>query len=291
MEYENSGESIKVQKKIRPYGIVHESLIEDIRLSPTARLVATWLCIRPVGWEVWRNHLLEKLGIGKSAWLGARGELIKVGYLRVSGQGRVVKGRFGNVKMEFSDEPDLAHDLIKKESDAEQKKEIDNKLTVARFSVPRSSGDGQPLHIPLTPKTLTKKPQLPLEKNVVVVEIERKEMHWPGELGDGQVEAIIKILNKMNLSCERGQQVVDELAGSMKVKGVKNPVGWVRKVAEDQSPIFDHADRVKSSRVAKESIGLRLMEAEPVKTEAQIAESKLRIAAERAKLLQMRKNF
>ena len=89
----DAGDQIIVDYSRGGWGAVPECILEDRRISLSARCIAAWIITRPRGWVVRRWHLLEVLGIGLDAWWAARRQLIDAGYL-VTSQSRPTRGRF-----------------------------------------------------------------------------------------------------------------------------------------------------------------------------------------------------
>lgn len=58
---------LRVTKSSR-WGAVPEPLVEDLRLSLSARAVAVWLTIKPDGWVVHISVLLHRVGCSKDLW-------------------------------------------------------------------------------------------------------------------------------------------------------------------------------------------------------------------------------
>ena len=264
-------ESIQIKKSKKAYGIVQESLLENSLLSPTARLLAAWLAIRPHGWIVWRADVLKKLGIGEQAYLSARKQLIKSGYLVVNGQRRVLNGKFSNVELAFVEDPE---DSINKSTDniftapclsghgvtGIKEGNVNNQHDITssnNLSVPCLPGHGLPGHgqagrltlttQTLTTQTLTKQPPPQQPKNVVVVDNLNK-LIWPDAIGEFEKNSTLQIFSRKAFDLDRCQLILDELSGTLEVRTVKNPVGWVRKLSAEDSPLFEHAGRVSAKR-------------------------------------------
>lgn len=205
-EKKGSGERIKINKK-RPWGAIPESLVVDVRLSTTARIVAVWLCIRPPNWIVRREHLLASLGIGLDAWWRARRQLLQLGYLVEHKERR--GGRFTSAGLEFFPDPEPA---------------TTQGFTEHGESELGLSGQGKAESLATTVSTPTK---IPPQGNVVVVD----EIAWPVGLADDQKQACGNALLPVKES--RRQQLVDELAGRLLQshgQPVTNPAGWLRNL-------------------------------------------------------------
>lgn len=236
-EKREGGERIKINKK-RPWGAVPEALVVDVRLGPTARLVGVWLCIRPPGWVVRRDHLLSVLGIGLDAWWRARKQLLQLGYLieHKARQG----GRFTAADLEFFPDPEPA---------------TAQGFTEHGESVPGSSEHGKPEPLPTTVLTtvLTPPPQTAVEKVVVVDEIE-----WPAGLQEVQKQACGEAL--VLTKPERRQALADELAGAMACRRIANPAGWLRGLATRElagGVLLELAPAIAQARAAKAAAAAR----------------------------------
>lgn len=233
-EHQRGGERIKIDRT-RPWGSVPQALIEDKRLGPTARLVATWLCIRPPGWIVRRTHLLECLGIGLHAWWAARRELIEHKYLIV--QQCRAGGRFTTADLEFFPQPELSTALGFTERGETE------------LGLPAL---GKPEPLPKTKKTLTVEIP-PQHKKLVVVFVKKEEeteVQWPDSLAKDMIPACIKSIVKS----KRQQALVDELAGAMNKKPIGNPAGWLRslvKLDQEGTLVLEHAAGVLAAREAR----------------------------------------
>lgn len=205
-EKKESGERIKINKK-KPWGAIPESIVVDVRMSATARIVAVWLCIRPPNWVVRRDHLLTSLGIGLDAWWRARRQLLQLGYLVEHKERR--GGRFTSAGLEFFPDPEPA---TAQGFSEHGKSELELSQQVK----------AEPLAT--TVSTTTK---LPPQKTVVVAD----DIAWPVGLADDQKQACGKILLPVEES--RRQQLVDELAGRLQQshgQPVTNPAGWLRNL-------------------------------------------------------------
>ena len=265
-------ESIQIHKRIKPYGIVQQSLLQDTRLSTTARLLAAWLAVRPDGWKVWRCDVLRKLGIGEQAYLSARKQLIEVGYLVVSGQRRVENGRFSNAEMTFVEEPECSQEISDhniftaplKSGYGEIRgakhviKSPINSWTDNNSSAPCLPGHGlpdlgEPGHLVLTTKestfeTLKEQPQLPQLPKYEIVVVGSEKLIWPDALSQFERDSITKIFSKQKLQQEHCQLLLDELEGALEVITIKNPVGWVRTLAAKTDFTPEHAGRIQAKR-------------------------------------------
>lgn len=76
-----------------PFSIVPRALQTNTSLSPTARLVLSWLIGLPPGWQLSVQHLRAQLGLSEKQWQRTRRELEAGGYFK---QNRVkqANGRF-----------------------------------------------------------------------------------------------------------------------------------------------------------------------------------------------------
>lgn len=245
-----AGERIKIDRS-RPWGSVPESLIEDRRLSPKARLVACWLCVRPPGWIVRRRHLLDRLGIGLDSWWRVRRELLQHGYLVVH-QSRTA-GRFSAAELEFFPQPDLAAATATAQGFTE------HGSTVLGSSELGKHGPLTVTALPVTVLPKTPQPKKQRTKTVVVSETKEKEtgtlqLHWPPGLPEDITEACKRAVS----TSRRPQQLVDELAGALNgaKKQVTNPAAWLRRLAKldhGDALVLEHAAGVAAARLAKQA--------------------------------------
>jgi hypothetical protein len=58
-----------------------DRVLEDSRLSPTARIIAAYCVNRPDRWKLGSENIREALGLGLGMWSSARRQLIATGYL------------------------------------------------------------------------------------------------------------------------------------------------------------------------------------------------------------------
>ena len=58
-----------------------DRVLEDTRLSPTARIVAAYCVNRPDRWKLGSANIRQALGLGLGMWSSARCQLIATGYL------------------------------------------------------------------------------------------------------------------------------------------------------------------------------------------------------------------
>jgi hypothetical protein len=236
----DGGERIRINKK-RPWGAVPEALVVDVRLGTTARLVGVWLCIRPPGWIVRREHLLSVLGIGLDAWWRARKQLLQLGYL-VEHKARE-GGRFTSANLEFFPEPVPAATT--------------QGFTEHGQSEPGSAKLGEPEPLPTTVLTpvLTPPPQRAADKVVVVDEV---EIEWPAGLSAEQIRACGEAL--VNAKPERRQALADELTGAMACRPIANPPGWLRGLARRElagGVLLELAPAIARARAAKAAAAAR----------------------------------
>lgn len=237
-EKREGGERIKIDKK-RPYGVVPEALVVDGRLSPTARLVGIWLCIRPPGWVVRRDHLLSVLGIGLDAWWRARKQLLQLGYL-VEHKTRL-GGRFTSADLEFLPDPEPA--------------------TAQGFSERGKSERGKPVlgkppPLPATVSTPTLVTPPPQKDVVVGDEI---EIEWPAGLSLEQRQACGEALSM--IKSKRCQELADELAGAMTLRAIGNPAGWLRGLVRRElagGVLLELAPAVAEARTCKTAAATRI---------------------------------
>jgi hypothetical protein len=231
----NTGERIQIRRD-QPWGSVPESLVVDVELGPTARLVGIWLCIRPPNWIVRRAHLLSTLGIGLDSWWRARRELIARGYLveHMCRDG----GRFTSADLEFFPQPNLA---------------TAQGFTGHGKSEPGSIEPGKAEPLTETLKTLTKKP--PPQTVVVVV---ASEIQWPAGLGEEQRQACWKAIEAANTG--RRQDLIDELAGAMGNRPIASPAGWLRGLMKRElagGVLLELAPGVAQARAARSAAAAR----------------------------------
>ena len=234
-EKKDTGERIRIRRD-RPWGSVPESLVVDVELGTTARLVGIWLCIRPPNWIVRRGHLLSSLGIGLDSWWRARRELIERGYLvehmRRDG------GRFTTADLEFFPQPDLT---------------TAQGFTEHGKSEPGSAEPGKTEPLTETLKTTTKKP--PPQTAVVVV---APEIHWPTGLVEEQRQACWKAVEAANTG--RHQGLIDELAGAMANRPIASPAGWLRGLMKRElagGVLLELAQGVAQARAARSAAAAR----------------------------------
>ena len=152
-----AGERIKINKQ-KSWGAVPEELVEDQRLGAVARLVAIWICIRPPGWKIRRDHMLETLGLGLDAWWRARQQLIDYKYLFVTPKREV--GRFAGSDLEFFSEPQGADPAPSATAQG---------FPERGSTVLGSTALGKPRRLTETDKTVEKIKTPPPQKGVVVV--------------------------------------------------------------------------------------------------------------------------
>lgn len=228
------GERIQIRRD-RPWGSEPESLVEDVELGPTARLVGVWLCIRPPNWIVRRAHLLSTLGIGLDSWWRARRELIARGYLveHLCREG----GRFTTAELEFFPQPDLA---------------TAQGFTEHGKSELGSAEPGKAEPLTETLKTITKKP--PPQTAVVVA----SEIQWPVGLGEEQRQACWKAVEAANTG--RHQDLIDELAGAMANRPIASPAGWLRGLMKRElagGVLLELAPGIAQARAARMAAAAR----------------------------------
>lgn len=224
-------EFIKRGHSGRAFGLVYDSILEDVRLGTTARLVAAWICGRPQNWELRRTHMLKKLGVGKDAWWRARRELMATGYLEVE-QARS-GGRYTTADLTFNDQP---------------QPKLHQNPTVQGFTELGESEPGRPEPLPIKVLPIQKEQQ----QNAEVVVFEIQKIHWPAGLTVGQVEACAKVLAGVEPGTR--QALVDELAGALVAgKPIANVAGWLAHVASAQTngSTLARAQGVSAARAAR----------------------------------------
>lgn len=74
-----SEKPINVNKK-RPFSIVHDDILTDLRLSLQARTVLAYLLGRPANWTIYVIQVQKALGISEKVWARARKEMTLAGY-------------------------------------------------------------------------------------------------------------------------------------------------------------------------------------------------------------------
>lgn len=242
-EKKETGERIQIRRD-RPWGSVPESLVVDVKLGPTARLLAVWLCIRPPNWIVRRGHVLDTLGIGLDSWWRARRELIEHGYL-VEHPNRNA-GRFTTADLEFFPQPDLANLATA----------TAHGFTEPGKSEPGSTELGKAEPLPITLQTIPKRPPPQTEKAAVVVS--KIEIHWPAGLAEEQIDACWEAVQAA--AKDRQQCIVDELAGAMANKPIRSPAGWLRGLMEKElrgGAVLEFAPSIAKARAARVAAAAR----------------------------------
>lgn len=248
-EKKDTGERIRIRRD-HPWGSVPESLVVDVELGTTARLVGIWLCIRPPNWIVRRAHLLSTLGIGLDSWWRARRELIARGYLveHLCREG----GRFTTADLEFFPQPDLA---------------TAQGFTEHGKSEPGSTEPGKAEPLTETLKTITNKP--PPQTAVVVV---ASEIHWPAGLAEEQRQACWKAIEAADRSRQQG--FIDELAGAMANRPIASPAGWLRGLIKRDlagGVLLELAPGIAQARAARSAAAARETETAVLTTPRQQA--------------------
>lgn len=86
---------VRVEKRFA-FSAVPDALLEDKRLSLSARAVLGWMLGRPPGWKISLEHLKSALGVSDKVWPRIRDELANAGYYQQDRQrGESVKGKKG----------------------------------------------------------------------------------------------------------------------------------------------------------------------------------------------------
>ena len=75
------GDGIVIRKRQR-YSSIADYVLEDKRISLSARLVLVWMLGRPDGWIIYVGHMQRVLGMSEYVWVSIRKELESVGYYR-----------------------------------------------------------------------------------------------------------------------------------------------------------------------------------------------------------------
>jgi hypothetical protein len=58
-----------------------DRVLEDLRLSPNARIIAAYCVNRPDRWKLGSENIRQALGFGQGMWMNARRQLIATGYM------------------------------------------------------------------------------------------------------------------------------------------------------------------------------------------------------------------
>jgi len=81
---------VRVEKRFA-FSAVPDALLEDKRLSLSARAVLGWMLGRPPGWKISLEHLKSVLGVSDKVWPRIRDELANAGYYQQDRQRGVSK--------------------------------------------------------------------------------------------------------------------------------------------------------------------------------------------------------
>jgi len=81
---------VRVEKRFA-FSAVPDALLEDKRLSLSARAVLGWMLGRPPGWKISLEHLKSVLGVSDKVWPRIRDELANTGYYQQDRQRGVSK--------------------------------------------------------------------------------------------------------------------------------------------------------------------------------------------------------
>lgn len=251
---------IRVRRGDLPYGIVPKSLVEDSRLSATARLIAVWFCVQSINWELRVNHMRKVLSIGKDADLAARRQLEKYGYLRVR-QKMKGNGVFGYLEYEFNpNPPGTAQPLEDRQAAAAS-------VTVGGFSAvgspdagatdAGSTDAGAPTRLTSTKRTKQRKQEQPQQTKAAPAQPSPSggDLIFPRELGEADRLACLQVMRAAGIDRDAQQGLLDELCGALRAgRVVANPAGWVRRLAGlhvTGDLVLEHAGEVAEARRAR----------------------------------------
>ena len=81
---------VRVEKRFA-FSAVPDALLEDKRLSLSARTVLGWMLGRPPGWKISLEHMKSVLGVSDKVWPRIRDELANAGYYQQDRQRGVSK--------------------------------------------------------------------------------------------------------------------------------------------------------------------------------------------------------
>lgn len=81
---------VRVEKRFA-FSAVPDALLEDKRLSLSARAVLGWMLGRPPGWKISLEHMKSVLGVSDKVWPRIRDELANAGYYQQDRQRGVSK--------------------------------------------------------------------------------------------------------------------------------------------------------------------------------------------------------
>lgn len=207
--------------RFAPFGRVSDGLLEDKRLTPTARLIGAWFQGRPRAWKFRAEHICRTLGVSRGAWQRARLQLIKKGYIIAIP--RRENGRILGFEYEFVTAPETTSTAAVISSHEEARLEKPGQLTVG-----------------ITTSGIQGWNQQPPTTNQMVVEVNDDEMQvearlqlsktpliFPTKLEVAQADACRRTLSKLSL--ERQQVLLDELSGRLDGPvPVRNPLGYIR---------------------------------------------------------------
>ncbi|WP_137920090.1 hypothetical protein [Hydrogenophaga sp. 2FB] len=247
---------IRVRRSELPYGIVPQSLIEDSRLSTTARVIAVWFCVQSSNWELRVNHMRKVLAIGKDADLAARRQLKQFGYLQVN-QKTKAGGVFAYLEYEFDPSPQLVG------SDS---------ATVGGFSAAGSpaagsTDGGQASYLTRTSETTQEEQKQPPPQAKAARPPGGGDLIFPGGLGEADQAACMQIMRAARIDSGTQQEVLDELQGTLRSgRAVAKPAAWVRRLVGLHlagSLVLEHAPQVAEARRSRAAHLARLADLAP----------------------------
>lgn len=177
---------------------------------------------------------MKTLHLGLTAWKSARRQLQAAGYLTDLAQTRPTKGRFGSLEFRFNAEP------VGSPSSPVS--------TVGGLPAHGGAAHGGSVHGESTHITRTQEQEHKNKNNhnprvrgkvgeptAKVQEIQGM-ISWAVGVDDAVKRQCAELLVKAGVDAERGQQLVDELAGRMAARPVANPVGYLRTlIKQDRS--------------------------------------------------------
>lgn len=197
----------------RPWVSVPIDLIEDRRLTPTARLVLVYmigLVSRP-DWTLYVTQVQGAIGIGEDAWRHARKVLERYGYYRAERQ-QQADGKWCWTHV-VSDEPATP--------DGDQAPTDSRARTIPGKPKDGSSGDGSTGHgsaIHGSPGDIrTNKEHKKKTCTTTTADQRHAKLILPPSLTSREVVVVEELVN--SLPAGMAQEVVDELAGAMAKKG------------------------------------------------------------------------
>lgn len=249
----NDDKPIRIRRSDLPYGIVPQSLIEDSRLSTTARVIAVWFCVQSSNWELRVNHMRKVLSIGKDADLAARRQLKQFGYLQVS-QKMMANGFFGHHEYEFDPAPQLQ----------DRRGATVGGFSAAGSPAAGSPGGGQASNITRTSRTSgTKQEEQKQPPQAKAAQPPGGgDLIFPAGLGEADRAACLQIMQAACIDSWTQQGVLDELQGTLQSgRAVVKPAAWVRRLVELHLAgilVLEHAPRVAEVRSARAAHQARL---------------------------------